>query len=280
MFQFLVFLFGTICGSFVNVVVFRYGTESVVFPRSHCTRCHKIIAWYDNIPILSWILLGARCRNCKKPISWQYPLVELLSGMGALLAFSRFGYSSMSICIFVALLSLLTIGLIDFRIFVIPLAPLVVILICSLGASSYHYSLWLIEMPGGSFKLGFLTWFLPKIIGGIAGFVVLASILVISTYMARKSGRIEKDQLAMGWGDPLLVGTIGAFLGWQALAWVVMLGCIQGIIYFFLMQRLSPTQQAQNCEDADIPQQSLPLGTFLCLAAIELVIFWPAFKFH
>ena len=83
---------GAVVGSFLNVVIARLPRgESVVRPRSRCPRCGAAIAWYDNVPVLSWILLRARCRACRAPISWRYPLVEALAAGAALAAFFRHG---------------------------------------------------------------------------------------------------------------------------------------------------------------------------------------------
>src|SRR5271166_5919467 len=88
------FVFGLIFGSFANVVIWRLPKrESIVWPGSHCPLCKKPIAWHDNIPLLSWILLRAHCRHCKGTISWRYPLVELLTGIAFTIIVSRFGLS-------------------------------------------------------------------------------------------------------------------------------------------------------------------------------------------
>src|SRR5256885_7420081 len=76
------FLFGAITGSFLNVVIHRYPREeSIVFPPSHCPHCDAAIRWYDNVPVLSFAVLRGRCRDCRGPISWRYPLVELANGL-------------------------------------------------------------------------------------------------------------------------------------------------------------------------------------------------------
>src|SRR5437763_15903966 len=79
---FYAFAIGAIVGSFLNVVIHRYPREeSIVFPSSHCPHCNAAIRWYDNIPLLSFLVLGARCRACRAPISWRYPLVELANAL-------------------------------------------------------------------------------------------------------------------------------------------------------------------------------------------------------
>src|SRR3954453_22840911 len=78
----LAFVFGLLIGSFLNVCIHRWPrNRSVVKPRSHCVRCRKTIAWFDNVPVLSYLLLGGRCRYCKKRISIRYPAVEALTGL-------------------------------------------------------------------------------------------------------------------------------------------------------------------------------------------------------
>ncbi|MFA5005707.1 MAG: prepilin peptidase, partial [Candidatus Omnitrophota bacterium] len=88
----IVFIFGSVVGSFLNVCIYRMPrNESVVWPRSHCPKCSRKILGYDNIPLLSFILLGGRCRFCKGRISLRYPLVELLTALISLALFVRFG---------------------------------------------------------------------------------------------------------------------------------------------------------------------------------------------
>jgi len=92
--QILVFVLGLILGSFYNVLIHRLPRgESVIAPRSRCPNCGAPIRWHDNIPLLSYILLRGRCRDCKKPISPRYPLVELTSGLLALLCYNKWGLS-------------------------------------------------------------------------------------------------------------------------------------------------------------------------------------------
>src|SRR5437868_3323468 len=89
---FYTFGLGAIIGSFLNVVIHRYPREeSIVFPASHCPNCNYQIRWFDNIPILSFIILGAKCRACRVPISFRYPLIELANGLFYLAVFQRIG---------------------------------------------------------------------------------------------------------------------------------------------------------------------------------------------
>ena len=89
-----IFLFGAVVGSFLNVCIFRLPKQvSIVFPPSHCTACDARISWYDNIPVLSYLILGGKCRSCRASISVQYPVVEIINGLLTLFLFMKFGAS-------------------------------------------------------------------------------------------------------------------------------------------------------------------------------------------
>ena len=111
-----VFILGIIVGSFLNVVILRLPADdqSIVFPASHCPACNTGLKWYDNIPLLSFIILKRKCRFCGEPISWQYPLVELSMGLFALALFSRFLISDRFLIYFIYCAALLAVILIDF----------------------------------------------------------------------------------------------------------------------------------------------------------------------
>lgn len=275
MLYFLIFLFGAIFGSFANVVVFRYGEKSVVWPRSACPHCGQIIAWYDNVPIMSWLVLKAKCRHCNASISWQYPLFELFSGIIACLFVYRFNISVLAALNYCALMLLAIIALIDLRRYFIALVPVFLLLALSLAAGIYHSLQWqhVYSLQSVLESSGF--WLFPKLTGLLAGFVSMAAILVIFTYFARKTGRIGHDQLAMGWGDPILLACIGFLYGWRVLPWLVAAGCLQGVVLFMLFKHFFQSTQKADENNDDLPAQSVPLGSFLCLGAIELVIFWP-----
>src|SRR6188508_529524 len=88
------FILGLLFGSFGNVVIFRYPKGlNIALPRSRCPQCHTAIAWYDNIPLLSWLILRGRCRKCQAPISWRYPAVELITGLLFAALIFRYGIS-------------------------------------------------------------------------------------------------------------------------------------------------------------------------------------------
>ncbi|MDH5299648.1 MAG: prepilin peptidase, partial [Desulfobulbaceae bacterium] len=115
-------ILGAVVGSFVNVVILRLPQEeaSISHPPSHCPQCRTPLRWYDNIPLLSFLLLAGRCRSCRHPITWQYPLVELAMALLSLALFHRFGLSISFAIYFVFVAALLAIIFIDFHHQLIP----------------------------------------------------------------------------------------------------------------------------------------------------------------
>ena len=213
------FLFGLCVGSFLNVCIYRMPREeSIVKPRSHCTKCRKTVKWYDNIPLLSFILLGGRCRNCKEKISFQYFIVEFLTG--AMFAYMRyvFGVTVYTFVYLIFICALIVATFVDFNFRIIPdeisLGGIVVGLILSLVFPKLHQV--------DTHLLGLYRSFLGVIIGG--GVIWLTGI--IGDFIFKKE--------TMGGGDVKLLAMIGAFLGWQmaVLAFFVapVFGSIVGII--------------------------------------------------
>src|ERR1700738_4490388 len=202
-----VFAVGAVVGSFLNVVIARVPKgRSIVSPGSRCPRCGSPIAWYDNIPVLSWILLRARCRNCGLPISPRYPLVEVLTGVLAVAVVQRVGPSWTAVGYFAFAATLVALAYIDLDTWLLPHQitwPLL-----ALGLAS---PLWNRE----------LTW-IESFIGAAAGFALFAAIALLGEKLLKKE--------TMGWGDVWLLAAIGAWLGWPALLPVVLLSAVQGSV--------------------------------------------------
>ncbi len=117
----LLFILGLVLGSFYNVLIYRLPRNvSVVFPPSHCPECKSRIRWFDNVPLISYILLRGRCRNCGAKISLQYPLVELSSGLLAVYSYWRWGFSVDALVYYLFFSALLVASLIDLKFFIIP----------------------------------------------------------------------------------------------------------------------------------------------------------------
>lgn len=204
-------IFGAIVGSFLNVVILRLpmAGESIVFPASRCPACHEKIQWYDNIPVISFILLERRCRNCQAAISWQYPLVEIAM---AFLSFALYRKFSVSF---------------SFGIYFFFCAALLAIIVIDL----YHQIIPdLISLPGivigfaVSFVNPLLTW-KDSGVGLLLGGGVLYAIAAGYYLLTKREG--------MGGGDIKLLAMIGAFLGWQSLPFVIfgssLLGTAAGV---------------------------------------------------
>ena len=192
-------IFGLLFGSFLNVVICRIpeGT-SIVSPPSSCPNCKKEIKWYDNIPILSWLILKGKCRNCKTPISFQYPLIELITGILTTSLFFYYGKPCPQLFIVIPFsYILLAIAVIDFKTYSIPSKLQYSILVTGIIAL-----IWNLFTPG----VLPIDW-LDSLIGAATGFGTLYTIQFI--------GKIIYKQDAMGGGDLFLMGYSGILLGWK-----------------------------------------------------------------
>ena len=204
-------LIGAIVGSFLNVVIARLPAEneSIIFPASRCPKCLKPITWYDNIPILSFILLKGKCRHCGAVISWQYPLVELMMALLSLALLFKFGFTPALPIYFVFSGALLAIIFIDFYHKIIPDS---------------------ISLPG--IVIGFACSFInPTVTWQQSGLGLLIGGGLL--YAVAAGYYLFTKREGMGGGDIKLLAMIGGFLGWQSLPFVVfgssILGALVGI---------------------------------------------------
>lgn len=259
------FVFGATVGSFLNVVIARLPKgESIVRPGSRCPSCKRPIRWYENVPILSWILLRGRCAGCGKGISLRYPMVELASGLLALACVRQFGVGPWAVAAFAFLCALLTLTYIDLDHWLLPRVLTIPFLVLGLGASF---------LPGG-------PGIASSALGAAAGF---ASFVLIG-YVAE---RILKKE-ALGGGDVWLFAMIGAWLGLRALLPVALLaslqGAVAGVVLLAAMKRKEgktalPPPKPTGDEEIDAwepPEGALPFGPFLSLAAAEYLFFGEA----
>lgn len=239
----IVFIFGLVVGSFTNVLISRFeNLQTAVTGRSACPHCHHSLAWYDLIPVISFLLLGARCRYCKKPISWQYPLIELLVACLAVLCYQSYGLSVAAAMLFGVFVLLTAIAVIDYYHLVIPdlyvLPAIVLALLFSLtkpGGLSLQL-LWGVLLAGGSLALlviisreqwmgsgdiglGVLIGLLGGLTGGAIGLVlafVLGSLVGILLILSRRKSM--KDMIPFG--PFLVVGAyVAALWGAQIMNW-------------------------------------------------------------
>jgi leader peptidase (prepilin peptidase) / N-methyltransferase len=202
-------LLGLVLGSFLNVCALRWPQDqSVVLPRSRCPQCATPLAWYDNIPVLSWIVLRGRCRGCRAAISPQYPLVELLTGgiWGGMVFLLGPTPEALRGALFLTLL--LGIALSDARFYIIP-DPF------SVGGAVLGVGLSF--LPGG------LDWS-QSLLGALVGFTLLAAVAWIGEKLFRKE--------AMGGGDIKMMAMLGAFLGSTGVLLTLFLGSLLGTLLF------------------------------------------------
>ncbi|MCD6319787.1 MAG: prepilin peptidase [Candidatus Desulfofervidaceae bacterium] len=239
-FYIFVFFFGAIIGSFLNVCICRLPEgKSVIWPASHCPYCQTQIKWYDNIPLLSFLLLKGHCRYCGKPISWQYPVVELSTGIFTLLIYWKYGLSLPGLIYLLFVCALIVVSFIDLKLQIIPDVISIPGIFCGLIASFF--------LPELSLK--------DALYGALLGGGILF-LVAYGYYLIRKKE-------GMGGGDIKLLAMIGAFLGWKAIPFVILIasltGSFIGILWIFLQKK-----------DKYFP---IPFGPFLALGAICLLFF-------
>lgn len=245
---FFIFLFGLCVGSFLNVCIYRMGREqSVVKPRSHCPHCRKIILWYDNIPLLSFILLRGRCRWCGKKISFRYFFIELLTGIVFLVIYQKFNlsYYTLVYCIFVSGLIVATFVDFDFRIIPdeISLGGIAAGLIFSFLFPGLH------NAP--THLAGLWQSFLGVLMGG----GILWILGCIGDFMFKKE--------SMGGGDVKLLAMIGAFLGWKLALLTLPLASVFGALIGIIIKIRTK-------------ESLIAFGPYLALGAF-ISIFWADF---
>jgi leader peptidase (prepilin peptidase)/N-methyltransferase len=252
-------LFGLLIGSFLNVCIYRLPRDlSVVHPRSFCPNCEKPIAWYDNIPLLTWVLLRGACRYCGASISWRYPAVELLTGMLFFVGVYLLGPTLLAFkfCLFSAIQVALIFTDAEERILPDEF---------TLGGTVAGLVLaWFVPMPPGlpGLFVEFDRRWVSVVESAFGGLFLAGVLWSIGALYHRTRGRE-----GLGLGDVKMVACIGAFLGLgNALLTVVagsVLGSVCGIAYIWLAG-----EKASEYE--------LPFGSFLGVAALGVALWvWP-----
>lgn len=252
------FLFGLLIGSFLNVCIFRLPRDmSVVAPRSLCPQCENTIRWYDNLPVLSFILLRGKCRNCAAVIPWRYPVVELLTGIAFGLSTAGFGLSlhALKYCLLSAICITLIFSDLEERILPDEFTKG--------GAVIGLILAWFVPMPAG------ISYFLiqsqdsPRLLSlieSLLGVVVCAGSLWFVGFLYEKF----RDREGLGFGDVKMIAMIGAFLGLQgALLTLIIssvLGSIIGLLFIYTTGKNASTYE-------------LPFGTFLGVSCLAVAAF-------
>jgi len=270
------FAWGLLWGSFANVVIWRVPRGlSVVKPRSQCTACGEFIAWYDNIPVLSYLLLRGRCRRCKEPLALRYLVVELLGGflsfafyllhvvrplmegggpaIGAWFLWTLFGFA------------LLIITFTDLDLWVIPSAVVLPVAALGLGVALVDPSI--LGVPP-----------IDALAAALGGYALIAGLRWI--YLKRRG--IE----ALGLGDAKLLVMVGAFTGPAGVIWSVAAGAIQGLVFavplLLIGKRIANSkleevhgddpELGEEDPDAGVMGMRIPFGPFLAIAALEYAL--------
>jgi len=251
---------GLVVGSFLNVVIARVPEgQSVVSPGSRCPRCGHTLAWYENVPLFSWLALRARCRGCRAPISVRYPLVELLVGLLFAACAVRFGPTWGLVRGMLLVGFLVPLSFIDLEHWVLPFSLTIPGAVAGL----------LSAIPLGSEAL------LDSAIGAAVGFLFFFSLETLLRLLLRKE--------ALGAGDKWLVLLVGAYLGWKPLFGLLLLSNVQGAVVggALLVARgragpRAPAAGSAATEDGWEPGAThVPFGPFIALAALELMLLGP-----
>jgi leader peptidase (prepilin peptidase) / N-methyltransferase len=277
-----IFGLGLIVGSFLNVVIARLPAgQSVVYPGSRCPHCGHALSWFENVPVVSWLVLRARCRACRAPISARYPAVELLTGFLFLACCLRFGVS------WSLLRALLLCG------FLVPLTFI------DLDHWVLPFELTLPGLVVGLLSSVLLGWdaLRDATFGAVAGFLFFWGLESLVRWLLGREG--------LGAGDKWLVALLGAFLGWQPLFGLVLLSNVQGALVgsmlFVFRGRAGPALASPPAPVTPLPAVEgpplggapasrngdaeeddwtpgpthLPFGPWLALAGLELLLLGP-----
>ncbi|MCL5004629.1 MAG: prepilin peptidase [Patescibacteria group bacterium] len=229
------FFVGTAIGSFLNVISLRYKpgkklfSEDVITGRSHCPHCRKILKWYELVPVFSFIIQKGKCRHCKHKLSWQYPLIETLSGLIFIFIPIVLGapmFAPRSIIWILIFFIFILIGLIDFRHYIIP---------DQLNFSLAILGLFLISIKEKTRAFGMFEGSFMGHYSGLFGlrdniwvnhfFAALLGMLFFGLIIVLSRGR------AMGWGDFKLVGPLGFIFGWPDILMIIFLSFIIGSVF-------------------------------------------------
>lgn len=253
-----VFILGTCIGSFLNVCIWRLPRgESLVSPPSHCPKCNYLIQWYDNIPLLSWLALGGKCRKCKTGISPRYFLVELMTGYLFFLVWMKVmmtGQPASAAVPYFCIVALCIVTIfVDTEHRIIPNEATYSAMVAGLLFSVFWPELWLPHRK----------WIVPEWI--ISFMFSFGSMAVCILFMAAVSifGKILFKKEAMGWGDVKYIGAVAALIGVPACFFTLLFGSLTGSLYgiFLMVFRKKKLRSA------------FPLGPFLAAGTLLWVFF-------
>lgn len=256
--QLWVFATGAVIGSFLNVCIYRIPERvSLFWPRSSCVDCHTAIAWYDNIPIVSFLILKGRCRYCGHTISLKYPAVECITGLTFLLLLHSFPLTNKPFCLFFVFTFfcclLIVCSFVDLKLHIIPdevsYTGLVAAPVVSLVCPEIH-------VLCGSLRFSSGSQLIHSSLMSLFGILVGGGLI----YGCALIGKIVLKKEAMGFGDVKLMGVIGGFLGWKLTITTFFLAPFLGLLFAI------PKLVYQK-------ERVIPYGPFLSLAAFICLLF-------
>jgi leader peptidase (prepilin peptidase) / N-methyltransferase len=249
MFHLLVFVLGTMIGSFLNVCIARIpNEESVIHPPSHCPKCQALIPFYCNIPLLSYVLLRGRCRACCERISPRYFVVELLMGLLAVALYYRFGLSYEFFVGFVFVAAMIVISAIDLDVRIVPD-------VISLPGIVFG----LVIAVLGYFVIGGEGDLVPSPVSSVIGIIAGGGFLLATAWLYEKFTGVE----GMGGGDIKLLAMIGAFLGWPSVPITLFIASLIGSVVGVTCMVITGAGR----------RLALPFAPFLCSGAVAFIFF-------
>ena len=260
----ILFLFGLIIGSFLNVCIVRLPREeSIVRPASRCPRCGAAIAWYDNIPVLSFLLLRGKCRRCGQPISWRYPAVELLNGLLYLWTFAELGLTGEALLVMLLCSSFLVITFIDLDHLIIPDVITLPGIAVGLALAPFFMAPLDVPLPFHLGRVLPLSGQYPvALANSVIGLLFGGGPLFLIGWVWEKLRKVE----AMGGGDVKLMAMVGAFIGWKGALLTIFLGAFSGAVVGVALIALKKHES----------DKVIPFGPYLVMGALTSLFYGPA----
>ena len=228
------FVFGLLVGSFLNVCIYRLPRrESLNWPGSHCTSCDRPLSWYENIPLVSWLGLRGRCRTCHAPISPVYPIIEALTGLVFLAAFQLYAVTPLLAVRLLFACAMIVLFVIDLQHRILPNV---------------------ITVPGVAVGFAASLWLPPGWLSSSLGLLLGGGVLFLIGEAYYRARGVE----GMGMGDVKMLAMIGAFLGWPLMLLTLILATFSGAIVGLAM----------IASGRGGAKAALPFGTFLAVGAL------------
>jgi len=260
-----VFILGAAIGSFLNVVIYRVPNEMSLLTGSACPHCKNAIPFYFNVPIVGWLMLGGKCRNCRQPIAWRYPAVELLTALIFVLVFWHIGFTPYLTVALIFAATMIALVFIDAEHMILPNVityPLFAIaLIVRVSFPLIFENIYFSDTTYG--PISWLTGWPPWAMS-LAGALFGALIGGGSLWLVGAIWKALRGVDAMGLGDVKLLLGIGALLGWRLAVLTIFLGAFTGALagIFVVLRQKQRDMQTQ-----------IPFGIFLGIGSIVAMLF-------